>query len=218
MIVLAVAFIVFAYTQYDLTMERFLYTADMALTLAPISAKSAIRNFQDENRMDLYESSPGVMSSTYSNYLGWLGSRSAYTEIVQDLNDKFSEGVNPSNYALPYLDKDKLTIEFNDLYQQQLSGMASNSYMDIVGVTGVVKNIERDINNFSAYGVMWGLGSPFYNNTTGHVMSYDYSNYVTYRVTFEVEVLINMNYGFTNINVGRRQLKHEFEMLYELVN
>jgi len=216
--ILFAAFTVFVYTQYDLTMERFLYTTDMALTLAPISAKSAIRNFQDETRMDLYESSPGVMSSTYSGYLSWLGGKSAYSEIATDLHEKFGDGVNPSNYALPYLDKDKLTEEFNELYRQQLTGIANNSYVDIVGVTGTVKSMSRNINNFSAYGVMWGLGSSFYDNTSGHIMSYDYSNYVTYSVIFEVEVIINIDYGITNINAGMRQIVHDFEILYELVN
>lgn len=211
-------FLVFAYTQYDLTMERFLYTTEMILTMAPISAKSAIRNFQDEKRMDLYESSPGVMSSEYSNYLSWLNSTSSYSEIVQDLNDKFVDGVNSANYALPYLDKDRLTEEFNNLYGQQLGNIAGNSYMDIISIKGEVKNLTRNMNNFSSYGVMWGMGSSFYNNTTGHVMSYDYSNYVTYSVVFEVEVVVNVNYGFTSINAGKRLIKHDFEMLYELVN
>ncbi len=217
-LIMVICFSVLVYMNIEICLTRLQGTVDLTNTLAPVVAKSAIRNFQDENRMDLYSNGTGAMSSAYSDYLYFLCAEPDFIDISNYMRNNFSEGLNPTNYAIPYLDREKLEVEFNQLLNEQITKLSDDRYFDIVSIQGKVEECTPHIRNMMDNPDTWGLSSSFYSNTVGHTMNYNYNKYITYSVKFTFEVRVKNKFGIIPIDLGDRKITNDFYINYELLN
>lgn len=202
---------------FTMSTRRYARTVDMLATVSHTTAKSALRNFQDEERVDLLMSG-GSMSSSYNEYLNWLNGYGSYSTAVAELRAGFADGVTPMNYGIPYIDQVYLTQEFDSLLEEQVEQFSENTYCDVEAIQARVKNITRTVENFSYNPEVYGVGSIFYGNDAGHTKLYEYDNYVTYVIEFEVDAIIKNQVGFTKTFADDISVVGSFDVVYQLFN
>ena len=191
---------------------------DMVELFGPLAAKYGIREFQTENP-DCY-TEDGRLSDEYLDYLNWIQGETEFNIIAQELRDNFDIGLTPANYALPYVDKNKLQKYADDYLKKQLEYLKMDEKINsLIDIEIEVTNINREWKQMSYLTDIWGHNSEFYSNTLGHTMIYDYSKYICYTIDFKVTgtmQAVNMtNYDFRMLKVP---YEHEFRMNYELIN
>lgn len=219
----AMLFALGVYVCIIMTITQVYESEELIYKYARICGRGALKSFQDESDMSKYSTSTGAMSAEYDSYLSWLNSKSEYRNIVGYLRSGFSDGLTPTNFAIPYVDKDKLGDEFNQqlsLYMTTLRDRSNLTMYNLDNIVGSVKIVTKEFQNFNTHGLMYGVNSSFKNNTTGHTMLYNYNSYVTYYVVFEIEydLLLKVTDFFGITTAGRTSRKIEIPVRYELYN
>ena len=186
--------------------------------LAYISAEASLVDFQDETDMSSY-SDGGLMSTSYSEYLAWLNTYAEYQEVVQTLKDGFSMNMTPFNFSIPYIDKEKLSDYASDEMRMQIDNYVLDNLNVIESCDLTVTNVEKEMHSLTAEGSMWGRNSSFYSNNLGiGTQLYDYDNFVTYKVTFHVDLTMKNTYNHFGITLPSKSTSFDFYRIYELVN
>lgn len=200
-------------------------TTKMVQTYAEICADSAVLAFQDESNMDLY-TAPGTsssMSQSYVQYINWLEGYPEYRDIAGYLRTRFTEGVTSGNFALPYLDKEKVNELFEKNLNEQLDAFnrltgTSRGFFLVDNINTKVTDFVLTMRSFGSDGKMFGNNSSFSSNTDGHDMLYNYHYYPSYFVEFEVEYEIPIIGKMTSQAFGNRKEKCKVVKTYELFN
>lgn len=194
------------------------YSKDILESFGPICAKGAMREFQTEN-MKVYQDN-GAISSDYYNYLHWLQGDSEFRKVAEDLLLYKDLEMNPSNFSVPYLSRNKLEKLTDEMLKKQAMLHNEQDRRSSITDTEVeILKFSKEIKNFSNTKEIWGKKSDFYNNTSGHTKLYEYDKYVSYCVRFKVtgKILCRMPW-LKNAVIKEEKLTYEFDIPYELIN
>lgn len=222
-IIFATFFLIAIYTCINLTITQVYESEELIYKYGRICGRGALKSFQDESDMSKYSTSTGGMSASYNEYLNWLNTNGDYAAIVQYLRSGFTDGITPSNFSIPYVDGEKLEVEFNqqlNMYMDTLQDEGNLIMYNLDNIQGKVKSVSKEFQNFNTHGMMYGVNSSFKDNTSGHAMLYDYNSYVSYYVVFELEydLMLKVADYFNITNGGRTHRTIEIPVRYELYN
>lgn len=203
--------------------NQMVYAEELLDTFGPICAKNAVRDFQTED-ITMFSDGGTGMSVNYNDYIGWLmTSGGDFGTTPQDLINNWSLGITATNYALPYLDPDKLQEKF-DLYLKTQSQLLSrfNSLCPLTDMQGEVVSCTKQVYSMSSNYSLWGNSSSFnteMNNHLGYEL-YNYDYFIAYKVKFRVRGKLELKVpvgGFT-LKIPTMYRDVEFNTYYELVN
>lgn len=221
--IFTVLFVVAIFFCVHLTISQVYESEKIIYKYGRICGRGALRSFQDESDMSKYSTSTGAMSASYNEYLNWLNTKSDYRNVVSYLRSGFADGLTPTNFSIPYVDKDILTIEFNqqlNMYMDKLEDESNLTMYSVDNIRGSVKLLTKEFQNFNTHGLMYGVNSSFKDNTTGHTRLYDYDSYVSYNAILQIDYDLRLKVAdyFSITNDGRTRRTIEIPIRYELYN
>jgi hypothetical protein len=156
----------------SVTIEQAMQTFAVMKTYTEISARTAVRSFENEANISLYMNG-GAMSSSYNNYLNWLGTYSQTYDVSTYLRNEFANGIIPSNMGLPYLDKDKLLEKYKIMATADLDKLLSESKGTIYTFTNPrfeITNMQYEMHDLTTENRLFGASgndNTFNTNDTG---------------------------------------------------